>query len=268
MNSFPNQEKGTSTHDDSLRMDNILNSHANYPKMTNHAINPNISVDCVIFGFGDNNLEVLLIERSPKTTEHEDDLLALPGDLIYEDETLDQAASRVLKELTNLENIYLEQVYTFGDPQRISKPKDILWLQRIREVPQARVITVAYTSLVKKEFYKPTPRGFAQNAIWKPIDELPILAFDHNEILQKALDFLKHKIYIEPVGFELLPKKFTMAQLQRLYEIILQSTLDKRNFRRKILKTSFVVALDEKQKGVAHKPAMLYKFLKKNFHTI
>lgn len=236
--------------------------------MTNHSINPNVSVDCVIFGFGDNNLEVLLIERSPKSAEQEEDLLALPGDLIYEDETLDEAASRVLKELTNLENIYLEQVYTFGDPHRISKQKDIDWLRRVRASPDARVITVAYTSLVKKEMYKPTPRGFAQNAIWKPVDEVPLLAFDHNEILEKALDYLKQKIYIEPVGFELLPKKFTMAQLQRLYEIILQTKLDKRNFRRKIIKTSFVVALDEKQKGVAHKPAMLYKFVKKNFHTL
>lgn len=237
-------------------------------KMLQHAITPNVSVDCVIFGFGDNNLEVLLIERSPKMTEEDEDLLALPGDLIYEDETLDQAASRVLKELTNLEHIYLEQVYTFGNPDRINKPKDIEWLKSIRAWPDARVITVAYTSLVKKELYKPTPSGFARNAIWKPIDELPVLAFDHNDILKKALDYLKQKIYIEPVGFELLPKKFTMAQLQRLYEIILQTQLDKRNFRRKILKTSFVVPLDEKQIGVAHKPAMLYKFVKKNFHTI
>jgi 8-oxo-dGTP diphosphatase len=236
--------------------------------MNQHNINPHVSVDCVILGFSDNNLEVLLIERSPGNENIDDDLLALPGDLIYEDEKLDEAASRVLKELTNLENIYLEQVYTFGDPDRISKEKDIAWLNSVRTNPEARVITVAYTSLVKKELYKPTPSGFARNAIWLPVQDLPILAFDHNQLLEKALEFLKSKIYVEPVGFELLPKKFTMAQLQRLYEIILQTELDKRNFRRKILKTSFVVPLDEKQKGVAHKPARLFKFEKKNFHTI
>ena len=186
----------------------------------------------------------------------------------YEDETLDEAASRVLKELTHLENIYLEQVYTFGDPNRISKEKDIAWLNSVRAHPEARVITVAYTSLVKKELYKPTPSGFAKNAIWLPVQDTPVLAFDHNQLLEKALAFLKSKIYVEPVGFELLPKKFTMTQLQRLYEIILQTELDKRNFRRKILKTSFVVPLEEKQIGVAHKPARLFKFDKKNFHTI
>jgi 8-oxo-dGTP diphosphatase len=236
--------------------------------MNQHIINPNVSVDCVIFGFSDNNLEVLLIERSPGNDDIDDDFLALPGNLIYEDETLEEAASRVLKELTHLENIYLEQVFTFGDPDRLNKEKDIAWLKKIRANPEARVITVAYTSLVKKEFYKPTPSGFARKAIWLPVHAMPLLAFDHNKILNKALEFLKSKIYIEPVGFELLPKKFTIAQLQRLYEIILQVELDKRNFRRKILKTSFVVPLDEKQTGVAHKPARLFKFDKKNFHTI
>lgn len=236
--------------------------------MYSHIINPNVSVDCVIFGFSDNNLEVLLIDRSAGIADVKDDLLALPGNLIYEDEKLDEAADRVLKELTNLENIYLEQVYTFGDPDRISKKKDKEWLSKIRAHPEARVITVAYTSLVKKELYEPTPSGFARNAIWLPVQDVPQLAFDHNEILNKALDFLKQKIYTEPLGYELLPKKFTMAQLQRLYEIILQSDFDKRNFRRKILKTSFIIPLDEKQTGVAHKPAMLYKFDKKKFHKI
>lgn len=229
-----------------------------------HTINPNVSVDCVIFGFNDINLEVLLIERSPGNKH---DLLALPGNLIYEDETLDKAANRVLFELTNLENIYLEQVYTFGDPNRIGKLKDIEWLKSIRALPEARVITVAYTSLVKKEMYAPTPSGFARNAIWLPVQDVPQLAFDHNDILRKAQDYLKHKIYIEPVGFELLPEKFTIAQLQRLYEVILDETLDKRNFRRKILKTDFVLPLDEKQTGVAHKPAQLYTFDKKKFHS-
>lgn len=225
--------------------------------MNLHVINPNVSVDCVIFGFCGNNLEVLLIERSPGDVQ---DLFLLPGDLIYEDETLDEAAGRVLKELTHLEDIYLEQVYTFGNPNRIAKEEDRRWLKSMRAHPEARVISVVYSSLVNKELYSPTPSGFARNAVWVPVQEVPVLAFDHNEMLIKAQAYLKQKIYHEPLGFELLPQKFTIAQLQKLHEAILEEKLDKRNFRRKILKNNFITPLNEKQIGVAHKPAQLYKF--------
>lgn len=231
-------------------------------------INPNVSVDCVIFSFDGNDLEVLLIERMAEGTTIEDDLMALPGNLIYQDENLDQAANRVLLELTGLENIFLEQVYTFGDPSRITKQKDQDWLKKIRAHPEARVITVAYTSLVKKSNLKVSPSSFARKALLVKIKEVPQLAFDHNDILNKALDFLKQKIYTQPLGYELLPERFTLAQLQKLYEAILHDSFDKRNFRRKILRTSFIVGLDEKQQGVAHKPARLYKFDKSQFHQI
>lgn len=224
-------------------------------------------MDNVILGFDENELKVLLIERQ-RDDSGMDDFLALPGDLIYEDEPLDEAANRVLHELTGLKNIFLEQFYTFGDPNRISKKQDQDWLKKIRAHPEASVITVAYYTLVKIENYKPTASGFASNAIWVPVNQVPQLAFDHNLIFDRAIDHLKHKLYRHPIGFELLPKKFTLAQLQRLYEIILQTKLDKRNFRRKILKTEFVIPLDEKQKGVAHKPAMLYKFDKQKFDSV
>jgi 8-oxo-dGTP diphosphatase len=236
------------------------------PNIFEHKINPNVSVDNVILGFDGNELKVLLIERKHEYTT-EKDFLALPGDLIYEDEPLDDAANRVLYELTGLKDIFLEQFYTFGDPKRISKEADVNWLKSIRAVPEARVITVAYYTLVKIENYNPSASGFASNAIWMPINDVPYLAFDHNDIFNKAIENLKHKLYRQPIGFELLPKKFTLAQLQRLYEIILQTSLDKRNFRRKILKTEFIIQLDEKQTGVAHKPAMLYKFDKKKFDS-
>jgi 8-oxo-dGTP diphosphatase len=236
--------------------------------MTQHKINPNVSVDCVIFSFENSGLEVLLIERKPGKVKIQDDFLTLPGNLIYEDENLDEAADRVLFELTGLKNIFLEQVYTFGDPNRISKQKDLEWLRSIRAHPEARVITVAYTSLVKKENFRISPSSFAQKALWVKIKDVPQLGFDHNVILEKALDYLKHKIYIEPIGYELLPEKFTLAQLQKLYEAILDDQFDKRNFRRKILRTSFIVPLNEKQTGVAHKPAGLYKFDKSRFHKI
>ena len=236
--------------------------------MNQPQINPNVSVDCAIFSFDGSDLEVLLIERMAGETALEDDLLALPGNLIYQDENLDQAANRVLFELTGLENIFLEQVYTFGDPARITKQKDQDWLKKIRAHPEARVITVAYTSLVKKSNLKVTPSSFARKALWIKIKEVPQLAFDHNDIFKKALYFLKVKIYSEPLGYELLPERFTLAQLQKLYESILDDSFDKRNFRRKILRTSFIVSLDEKQQGVAHKPARLYRFDKCQFHQI
>lgn len=236
--------------------------------MNQPQINPNVSIDCAIFSFDGNDLEVLLIERMAGETALEDDLLALPGNLIYQNENLDQAANRVLFELTGLENIFLEQVYTFGDPARITKQKDQDWLKKIRAHPEARVITVAYTSLVKKSNLKVSPSSFARKAMWVKVKEVPQLAFDHNDIFEKALDFLKVKIYSEPLGYELLPERFTLAQLQKLYEAILDDSFDKRNFRRKILRTSFIVPLDEKQQGVAHKPARLYRFDKSQFHQI
>ncbi len=231
-----------------------------------HIINPNVSVDNVILGFADNELKVLLIERE-RVEEVPDDFLALPGNLIYEDETLDQAAERVLYELTGLKNIFLEQFHSFGDPNRIRKKQDLDWLKAIRAHPEARVITVAYYSLIKADNYNPTPSAFAQKAFWVPITDVGQLAFDHNDIFYRALEHLKDKLYKYPIGFELLPEKFTLAQLQRLYEIILQTKLDKRNFRRKILKTKFVVPLNEKQRGVAHKPARLYHFDKERFKS-
>lgn len=236
--------------------------------MNEPQINPNVSVDCAIFSFDGSELEVLLIERMAGETTLEDDLLALPGNLIYQNENLHQAANRVLFELTGLENIFLEQVYTFGDPARITKQKDQDWLKKIRAHPEARVITVAYTSLVKKSNLKVSPSSFARKALWVKVLEVPQLAFDHNDIFTKALDFLKQKIYLQPLGYELLPERFTLAQLQKLYEAILDDSFDKRNFRRKILRSSFIIPLDEKQQGVAHKPARLYRFDKSQFHQI
>ena len=231
---------------------------------TEFKVNPNVSVDCVIFGFDNNDLKVLLIERFPgDNSDSSDESLALPGNLILEHEDLDQAAKRVLKELTDLGNMYLEQFGTFGNPNRLSKPEDKRWLQATREIPEARVITVSYYSLVRLENYDPHASSFAKNAVWVNVDQVGNLAFDHNEILNKAIKVLKKDMDRIPAGFELMPEKFTLSALQRLYEVILQTTLDKRNFRRKILKTGIIKPLKEKQEGVNHKPARFYKFNKK-----
>lgn len=227
------------------------------------SLNPHVSVDCVIFGFDMDRLTVLLIERAmPPNTDGSSPprRFALPGNLVDDMEVLDTSARRVLKELTNLEDIYLEQFYTFGSPNRVRNPYDIEWLRATRSNPDARVITVAYYSLVKLSAYHPTPASFARSAAWWPVEEVPELAFDHNEILAKALNALRNKLATRPIGFELLPRKFTFGQLQRLYEAILGTLFDKRNFRRKILNMDILIPLEEKQQGVPHKPARLYMF--------
>lgn len=225
-------------------------------------LNPHVSVDCVIFGFGFEELKVLLIERGlPDRQESNGQrTLMLPGDLVMDTENLDQSALRVLKALTSLENVYMEQFCAFGDPARVRKEKDLAWLRSMREDPEARVITVGYYSLVRIDKFNPTPSYYARSADWYSVHQVPELAFDHNEILDTALSRLKYKARVEPIGFELLPQKFTLGQLQKLYEAILGTVLDKRNFRRKILSRGFLIELEEKQQGVPHKPAKLYQF--------
>lgn len=230
-------------------------------------LNPNVSADCVIFGFDSNSLKVLLIDRSEQT-QSQGQRLALPGDLIYDDENLDQAASRILKELTGLSEIYLEQVGAFGDPGRINKESDKAWLKSIRAQPHARVITVAYYSLVKLDDYRPQASSFAKDAGWYLLEETGELAFDHLDILRSSLQRLKEKIKVQPVGFNLLPEKFTLGQLHKLYEVILEKEIDKRNFRRKILKLDILTGLDEKQQGVAHKPSRFYRFNLINYQKL
>lgn len=224
---------------------------------------PHVSVDCVIFGFDDLRLNVLLIERDvPTDTDGEVPVrnYALPGNLVYDDEPLDSSARRVLMELTQLKDIYLEQFFTFGEPNRVKNEYDSHWLKVTRQQPEARVITVAYYSLVKQQDYHPQASSFARSAVWCPVTEVPELAFDHNFIFQKALSSLRNKLATRPIGFELLPPKFTFGQLQKVYETILGTSFDKRNFRRKILNMDILIPLDEKQTGVPHKPARLYMF--------
>ena len=224
-----------------------------------HDLNPRVSVDNVILGFDDENLNVLLIGRS-LSDGRTDDVLALPGDLIFENENLEMAAERVLFELTGLTDLFLQQAGAFGDPNRLAKPKDREWLKTVRQEPDVRVITIAFFSLVNMNDYTPQPASFARSVQWVPIQDVSDLAFDHNQILTTCLKRLQETIAIKPVGFNLLPVKFTLGQLHRLYEAILDKPLDKRNFRRKIQKLDILSHLDEKQEGVPHKPSSFYKF--------
>ncbi len=227
-------------------------------------LNPSLSVDCAIFGFDGSELKLLLIERSVESCTKK--LLTLPGDLIFDGEDLDTAASRVLKELTGLKNIFMKQVRAFGDPKRLKKREDQAWLRSIRAKPEERVVTIAYYSLVNMNDYTPKPSSFAQSARWVNLDKSTDLAFDHQEIAFAAFDQLKINLKNHPIGFNLLPVKFTFSDLQKLYEVILGRTLDKRNFRRKMLKLKLVEPLNEKEEeGVPHKRSQLFQFNTSNY---
>lgn len=207
-------------------------------------------MDNVIFGFDNGDLKVLLIKRGEAPFEGQ---WALPGDLVYPNEGLETAANRVLQELTGLSKVYLEQVGTFGAVDRH---------------PLGRVITIAYFSLIKISNYSVTPSSFAQKAKWHNVDKAQVLklAFDHNEILDTCFLALKSNLRYRPVGFELLPPKFTLTELQHLYEAVLRTKLDKRNFRKKILSMNLLIDLEEMQEGVPHRPAKLYEFDKMRYN--
>ncbi|MCR4033206.1 MULTISPECIES: NUDIX hydrolase [Flavobacterium] len=201
-----------------------------------------ITIDCVIFGFDKGSLEVLLVQHGEGISKGK---WGLPGGWIYKKESTDAAAHRLLNELTGLDKIYLEQLKAFGDPDRF---------------PLRRVITIGYYALVKREDYNIKAGFTASDAKWYKIDNIPSLIYDHNEILDYSLKHLRNRVRQTPIGFNLLPEKFTLLQLMRLYEEILGIEMDKPNFRRKILHMKLLVALDEKQQDVSHRAAQLYKF--------
>ena len=210
------------------------------------------SVDCVIFGFDTNSLKVLLIKRGEEPMKGSQ---AIPGDLVYPTESLEDAVSRVLSQSVGISNLYMEQVYTFG---------------KVDRHPDGRVITIAYYALVNVKNYKLSAASFAESADWHPVNEAMAtqLGFDHNEILEACFAQLKEKVRTAPIGFELLPKKFTLSQLQLLYELILEKELDKRNFRKKILSLGILKQLNEKQRGVAHRPARLFQFDEERYQEL
>ncbi len=234
-----------------------------YFRTMNDTNSLDISVDCVIFGYKNEGLKVLLIDQQLPTKGSADGIdlqPQLPGDLIFINEGLLQAAKRVLFELTQLDGIYLKQFHTFGHPTRVNDAKDSAWLQSLRTNPEQRVITVAYFGLVSLQDHDPKPASFAGSANWVDLNEIPSLAFDHNEILSAGFHALREQLESHHISFELLPKKFTLSQLQDLYELVLDKKFDKRNFRKNVKRMSHVIPLNEKQKGVTHKPAQLFSF--------
>lgn len=201
-----------------------------------------LTVDCVVFGLDEGDLKLLLIERDLEPFAGK---WALPGGFVRVGESLEDAARRELQEETGVSRVYLEQLYTFGQPDRD---------------PRERVVTVAYYALVKLSVHSVKAATDARNAAWFDVCDLPKLAFDHEEIIEVALQRLKGKVRYEPIGFELLPPKFTLTQLQHLYETIVEAPLDKRNFRKKILAMDLLIETDEIEQDVAHRAARLYRF--------
>ncbi|MFH1023348.1 MAG: NUDIX domain-containing protein [Planctomycetota bacterium] len=208
---------------------------------------PALTIDCVVFGLDEEDLKVLLIQRDLEPFAGK---WALPGGFAAVGESLEMTARRELSEETGLKNVFLEQLYTFSDPKRD---------------PREHVVTVAYYALVNLSEHQVLASTDARNAAWFAVDDVPKLAFDHDRILKVAHDRLRGKIRYQPIGFELLPEKFTLRHLQRMYEKILDRCLDKRNFRKKILNMGIIEEIDQVETDVAHRAARLYQFSKETY---
>jgi 8-oxo-dGTP diphosphatase len=211
---------------------------------------PALAVDCVVFGLDEADLKVLLIQRKLHPFQH---AWALPGGFVRIEETLDVAARRELEEEAGVTDVFLEQLYTFSALDRD---------------PRERVVSVAYYALAKLSDHRIRAATDAMGVGWFGLDDLPKLAFDHTEIVLRAHDRLRGKVRYAPIGFELLPPRFSLTQLQRLYEIVLGTDLDKRNFRKKILAMDLLVETDEVEQGVRHRAARLYRFDRRKYERL
>lgn len=205
-----------------------------------------VSVDCVIFGFEDDALKVLLIQSD---MEEYQEMWSLLGDLVRPDENLDDASYRVLRDRTGLDNVYLEQVHTFGEVNRH---------------PAGRVITTAYFSLVNIKDHQLQLSD--HNLHWHPVNDIKQMAFDHKRILDTCLRQLQEKINEHPIVFNLLPEKFSLRELQNLYESILGTSLDRRNFRKRFFLMDWLIDVNELEKDVPHRPGRLYRFNRARFN--
>ena len=203
---------------------------------------PHLSVDNIVFGIIEGKLNVLVAKYNEGDAKGKQGLL---GGWIGVDESIDEAAKRLVSDITGEQDFHMEQLRAFGEPDRFHLD---------------RVITIAYYTLVRPENYKFEPGFTADEVSWYPANDLPPLIYDHNELVEVALEQLKRKIRFEPIGFNLLPDKFTLKQLLEVYEAIWGIKLDKPNFRRKILKMNLLVDCKEKQKGVTHRAANYYRF--------
>jgi 8-oxo-dGTP diphosphatase len=211
---------------------------------------PALATDCVIFGFDGGELKLLLLKREKEPFENK---WALPGGFVYMDETTEASAKRILLEKAGIKNVFIEQLYTFS---------------KVDRDPRERIVSVTYFALVNKSQFNLVAGRDTIQAEWHTISALPELGFDHSEIVALAVERLKGKVQYQPIGFELLDEKFTLSQLQLLYEAILQTPIDKRNFRKKIIGMGLLKQLDEKEQNVPHKAAFYHSFDKKAYKEL
>ena len=225
--------------------------------------NSAISVDCVIFGFDGVNLKALLVRRRTVDPLYHDKELKLPGAMIQENETLPEAAARVLEGSTGLRGLYLKQTSIFSDPRRVDE-SELKWISQYHGIHTVRVVTVGYYALVKLDqgMMNYTRR---QGAVWENVDDIHHLIMDHMDILSDALTVLQKEILWSPAAFQLLPKKFTVRQLQNLLEAVYGIEIDNRNFRKKLFSSGILVETDEFERNVSHKQARLYTLNKSAF---
>ncbi len=228
---------------------------------------PSMSVDCVIFSFHEYELKVLLLKI------HFEQKWSHPGGFIFKHEHTNDAATRVLKERTGLDKVFLQQFHVFGEPDRSDTAihennmiRNGVRYNRATHWILQRFITIGYYALVEFSEVSPLPDVLSEYCQWWNINQLPAMMMDHGQILQKALEALRLHINYHPVGYNLLPKKFTMPELQKLYESILGKNLDRRNFQRKILGYQILKRLKDKKKGVAYKSPYLYSFDLRKYH--
>lgn len=221
---------------------------------------PSVSIDCVVFGFHDHELKVLLVRF--RNTE----LWALPGGYIYLEEDMDAAAHRILEEKIGMKNVYLEQFHTFGQRHRVEESVQRVIVSAIGKnlAPghwiTKRFVSVGYYALVEFSQVMPTPDGSSDVCEWHNLDKMPALVFDHSHIVQKALDTLRFRLSKSLIGPNLLPDTFTMQELQSLYETILGKKLIRANFQRKMLGLGILERVEKKFSGAAHKAPYLYRF--------
>ncbi len=215
---------------------------------------PHVSVDCVIFGFHENQLKVLLLKWKGGQW-------CLPGGFVKHEESVDDSAVRTLEERTGLDHIYLRQFYTFGHPNREKGKK----IPDARSWVNKRFISIGYYALVEFSKVNPQPDILSTECRWWDINKVPALIYDHKEIIKKALESLRMDLNDHPVGYNLLQEKFTMPELQRLYETILDESLDRRNFQKRMLALEIFERLKERRTGGAHKAPYLYRFDKKKY---
>lgn len=222
-----------------------------------------ISIDCVVFGFHEGQLKVLVLKMKNEQSWY------LPGGFVLKNEPIDEAANRILKDRTGLDEIFLQQFHVFGDPDR-SRPHREMYNHMLPPSENwfaNRFLTIGYYALVDFIHVNPTPDSHSEACTWRDLGDTPQLELDHGAILKTALDTLRLQLNYQPIGYNLMPKEFTMPELQKLYETILDKKLDRRNFQRRMLGFGILTRSEKPRKGGAHKAPYLYSFDLANYQN-